>query len=347
MKKLIGKVLLLVTAVWVLGAVYIESCPMAFFNFEYPMWAYQKAQVRSTSGPDARILVVGDSRALADLLPADLSHPRGTAVTLAVGGATPIESWHLLDDYLANNAPPEAIFLSLSPYHLTRCDVFWQRTVKFKFLDLDDFLEVLALSRELDDYPFDDFRTDPLEPPVARRFMPFEIYRDFALLYLDFLYYYQADLYGGRLFGRRDGNLRVLEEMADGLGRRAVEMTPANEPLNHEARLDEFRESPLLNHYLHRFLDRCRREGSRVVFETAPFNGPSHQALKPAWRAGYRRYLDRLAERYPEFSFVREIPLYPDHLFGDESHLNHRGAVEYTESVRERFFPTYGSGGGG
>jgi len=337
-KKLVWKVLLLVTAVWALGAVYIETCPMAFFNFEYPMWSYQKAYVRSPSDHDAPILVVGDSRALADLLPVELSEPGGLAITLAVGGATPIESWHLLDDYLAHHAPPRAIFLSLSPYHLTRCDVFWQRTVKFKFLDLGDFLEVLSLARELDDYPFDDFRADPLDPPVSNGLMPLEIYKDFTLLYLDFLYYYQADLYAGRLFSRLEGNRRVLEEMGAGRGRRTVEMTPANEPINHEARLDRFQESPLLTLYLHRFLDRCRRDGIRVVYETAPFNDPSLQALAPAWREGFRQYLDRLGDRYPEFRFVREIPGYPDGLFADESHLNDRGAARYTRTVRDRFF---------
>ena len=72
MRKLFLKAVLLVTAVWILGAIWIEAMPMAFYNFEYPMWTYQKRLVSSHLEKPPRVLVVGDSRALADILPAEL-----------------------------------------------------------------------------------------------------------------------------------------------------------------------------------------------------------------------------------------------------------------------------------
>jgi hypothetical protein len=67
---------------------YVLAAPLAFLDPEYPYWvAKQELLQRCDLGT---VLIVGDSRAAVDLIPAGLGV---TATNLAVGGGEPIEAY--------------------------------------------------------------------------------------------------------------------------------------------------------------------------------------------------------------------------------------------------------------
>ena len=110
-------------AVWL----WIVALPSAFLDREYPIW---QAKLRLLDTCDlGSILVVGDSRAAADIIPALLP---GRASNLAIGGAQPVESYFAVKRALQCPNPPGRVVISHSMGHFFLPDTFWTRSARFR-----------------------------------------------------------------------------------------------------------------------------------------------------------------------------------------------------------------------
>ena len=95
----------------------------------------------------ADLVVLGDSRMMAEVDPLQAAGLEYRLLT--IGGASSIEEYFQLRDYLDVNRPPRAIVMSFAPYHLSEAYAFWSRALRYSFLTLEDYREVIDTAHEV------------------------------------------------------------------------------------------------------------------------------------------------------------------------------------------------------
>jgi hypothetical protein len=289
---------------------YIEVFPENIFGAGYGRW---RSQLDFVDRPDLEpeVLIAGDSRAQAALLPERLG-PRVRSI--AIGGATSIETYYLLHRYLTRNPPPRLLLLSLAPFHFGKADVFWERTAKWKALRTPEALEVFRRAAALGDAVLGepDFRSLTLR---------------WGRLRLNYVGDYAAELRNSRGRNRRARNRSETERVAAARGHTFFgRETSSSQPGQEVWEKSGFRSSPLLDAYLRDTLVLATRHGVRVVFAAMPLNHRSWRALETDYLEGYNRHVARLAAEHPDVAFRGFLWTLPDDHFGDASHVNARGA---------------------
>ena len=91
--------------------------PMSYMTVEYVMW---DEEFENSESPymAAKTLIIGDSRAKSSVLPAMLHED---TYNIAIGGATPIEMYYAVENYIEHNGAPENAVVVFAPYHF--CDI--------------------------------------------------------------------------------------------------------------------------------------------------------------------------------------------------------------------------------
>ncbi len=292
---------------------WVAQMPLAFLDPEYPSWQAKLALLaRCDLG---EILVLGDSRAAADVIPAAL--PVKTT-NLAVGGGMPIEAYTALSQALRCPVPPRRVVISLDAVHFMQPDLFWERTVRFGFLNPADVAEVRRVATQLGDWPeFQPRQADGL-PDRLRG----------SLYALRFPPLYFNSLVKGGGFRRWWGNAAALQAGIAARGHYFFGTDPGSSIVAVDAHLRTFLPMPVLDWYFDRLLALLAERGIPADFVSMPMNHATWQEVRPAVRAAFEAYLARYARRYPGFHVVGPaMPSWPDRLFGDGfSHLNPEGA---------------------
>ncbi len=121
-----GSTIILFGLTWL----WIVTMPMAFLDPEYPSWRAKQLLLSRCDLGD--ILILGDSRAATAMMPARW---RVRATNLAVGGGEPIDALAALNRALQCPVLPREVILSLDAVHFTQPDLFWERTVRFGFVN--------------------------------------------------------------------------------------------------------------------------------------------------------------------------------------------------------------------
>jgi hypothetical protein len=296
---------------------WVAAMPLAYLDPEYPSWLAKREMLRRCDLGE--VVVVGDSRAAADVIPALL--PMKTT-NLAVGGGKSIEAYTALTRSLRCNVPLRRIIISLDSEHFMQPDLFWERTVRFGFLDRSDVAALERVARDLGDWnSFQARQTDHLPdrfrgPLYALRFPPL---------------YFNSVIKGG-VFLRWWQNRRSLQASLDARGQYFFGTDAGSSDLAAEAHLERFRPMPVLDWYFDRMLALLAERGIPVDFVSMPLNEATWYAVRPAFREAFAAYLAFYAMRYPNFHVVGPtMPRWPDRLFGDAfSHLNPEGAARFS-----------------
>ncbi len=129
----------------------VHALPMQIYEESYPMYAYEKEVEEAPAREPATTLIVGDSRAKASLLPDKLG---SGSLSLTLPGASAIELYHAADRYLSRHPAPRNVVLSISAVHFGDAFIFWERPIKFGYLDQAAVDEVLDQARRLGDPTF-------------------------------------------------------------------------------------------------------------------------------------------------------------------------------------------------
>lgn len=305
----------------VVAAIYIGTQPMNYADRAYPLWTYQLDAAKNSSQGNARILILGDSRAQAAIIPDEIG-PQTRS--LALLGSSPIDSYHLLRDYLAAHAAPEWVVFSFAPYHLLRNmkSKFWKLSVKYRAHNFADFRAILARSHDL---------RDPLLKDAGR----LRVMLNWMLYRANFPPYYRAELVSSRLIGRRDANRAALHQIEQGRGHYLLGRAPSHSGISFEATLEGFDASPLLDSYLREGIELALDAGSKVVFRAMPMNESSHRELSPQFESEYREYVQDLGRTYPAIAADPNLDFLPDLYFGDSSHVNEMGALKISRDFKD------------
>ena len=105
----------------------LALAPLAFLDQEYPSFLAKRIMLETCDL--GSVLVIGDSRAAADIVASRLPTP---TANLAVGGGGPVEGYFLLRRAMQCPRPPTRVILSFNAQHLSHVDTFWERSVRFR-----------------------------------------------------------------------------------------------------------------------------------------------------------------------------------------------------------------------
>lgn len=299
--------------VFALAWAWVVLMPLAFLDPEYPAWAAKSEMLARCDLGD--VIVVGDSRAAADVLPA-LMPSRTT--NLAVGGGEAVEAFSAVRRAFACPDPPRRVVISLNPGQFVHPDLFWERTVRFGFLNGAEIADLAAASRASHDWSvYENGHNDGLTGRVRA-----------ALYSVRFPTLYFGSLMKGGVFLRLWDNRRALGERLASRGQYFFGTAPGCGDVAIEGHLAAFRPLPVLDLYFDRILALLASHDVPVAFVAMPVNHQTMNATRPAIRADFAAYLRRYEAKYPNFRVVGPTMLgWPDRFFGDDfSHLNPMGA---------------------
>jgi len=322
---LVATMLLSFALVWA----WIAFAPLAYLDPEYPAWlAKQQMLARCDLGD---LLIVGDSRAAVDVIPAALPVP---ATNLAVGGGSPIEAYVAVARALHCPSPPHRVVVSFDAAHFTEPDLFWERSVRFGFIDRHDLSDLRRISQQLSDPTIYELRSNGLSPRLRS-----------ALYTLRFPSLYFNSLAKGGVFLRWSRNRQALADAIATRGQYYFGTEQGSNVVSIEGHMRVFAPLPVLDHYFDRMLALLAARGIEVDFVAMPMNDATRQAVRADVREAFAAHLAAYAARYPTFHVIGDaMPHWPDRWFGDGySHLNPDGARKFSAALATWLSTTAGS----
>ena len=302
---------------------WVAAMPMAFMDPEYPSWRAKQIMLDRCDPADA--IILGDSRAAADILPVRLPF---RVANLAVGGGEAIEALAALTRALQCPSPPRLAIISLDPGHFTRPDLFWERSVRYGFMSAADITMLRQATLQTGDTSvYEAHRSDGL---------PNEL-RDW-LYRIRFPPLYFSSLVHGGLALRWAGNQRTLAATLSAGGHYYFGTDSGSDIVAVDGHLDAFRALPVLDHYFDRLLSLLDQHSIEAMFVAMPVNEATWAQVNPAVRAQFAAYLSGYEHRYKRFHVAGDImPHWPNRLFGDQfCHLNPEGAERFSAELAQR-----------
>jgi hypothetical protein len=297
---------------------WVVMAPLAFLDPEYPYWRAKQALLdRCDLG---RVLVLGDSRAAADIMPPRIAVP---VTNLAVGGGEAIEARAALARALACGQQPVRVILSFDLLHFVRPDLFWERSVRFGFVDLAELRALRRTGERLGDASFAAAHAPDGLPGAVRdwlyaaRFPPL----------------YGASLAKAGIALRWPANRRALAVGLAAHGQYFFGTDAGSDAVATDASVTEFAVPPVLDAYFEDILTMLAARGIPADFVAMPVNAATARALSPRVMADFAAYLARAAARHGGFHVVGPLLVaWPDRFFGDGfGHLNPRGAALFSD----------------
>lgn len=318
--KLLKKFILLAIPL-VLVCVYTFLNPMGYMSLEYPMWVEERDAVhKSFAERDPRTIVLGDSRAKSGIIPKEIE-TSGDIYNIAIGGSTGIEMYFAARNYLRNHKAPERALVIFAPFHFTEMDN-WDQTLYFNYLSAAEVLEV---------------KRDALKYGTKKVNYNGSL-ADLLSFSLRLPNKYMDALVSSRFNGNREANLKKYASVREDGGYTAFGEEEYNDGLSYETHKEDFELDLLVDEYYLKLLDLLRDNGVEVIIEQAPLNTASHEAIRDEYFADYDRYMQGIRERYPTFSVETGVPEYDNSYFGDNNHLNRRGAERFSKEIKEKWF---------
>ena len=300
-------------AVWI----WVMAMPLAFLEPEYASWRAKQILVERCDLGE--VLVLGDSRATVGIIPALL--PVRTT-NLAVGGGEAIEALAILTRALACPDKPKLVVLSLDAVHFAKPDLFWERTMRFGFLDAAELAELREISQAVQDWSvYEERHTDGIPSWLRDR-----------LYLLHFPSFYFGSLIEGRLIWRWRHNEAGLARSIAARGQYYFGVDEGSSVVAADGKLPAFRPLPVLEQYFGRILALLEERGIRSVFVAMPVNDTTARAIRPAVRDAFAAWLASFEARYPGFRVAGPVVrAWEDRWFGDGfSHLNPAGAERFS-----------------
>ncbi len=338
-RKLIITISFLLISVKLTLFLYLSNFQEYYCSENSMRWLFLK-EIKENKIPvkEARILFLGDSRLNTGIKNEEIKN----SYMLASGGATSIEMYYLLRNFIKNQYKPDTVFLSLSPRSFVEAFAFWNLSTKNEFFKDNEMDSILKYSEILDN---NDLLTtkmhDIADPGMESEYG--KIFQSPRIYYLSYKWkyigHYQPDMrrnimsFSNRKYKALKGEMMSLN------GRREYKtLKDSCSELNFETGLSVFRVNPLLDHYFKKILKLCKEEGIFVIFDFMPMNESSENSLKESFIADYEKYIESISKEFDGFSFSDTMYFYKDYFFGDPSHLNEKGMLEFTEYIKNRYF---------
>jgi hypothetical protein len=299
---------------------WVLVMPLAFLDPEYPSWLAKQTLLANCDVGDTVIL--GDSRAATAMMPVGW---QSRATNLAVGGGEPVEAFATLSRAMRCPVSPNRVILSFDAVHFTQPDLFWERTVRFGFVNAGEVATLRMASLALGDQSiYEPRHTDGL-PSWLRDTM----YR------VRFPSLYFTSLMKSGLVLRWSHNDGILRAGIASRGQYFFGAASGSHTIAAEGHLRVFQPLPVLAWYFNQILEQLDAHGIPAVFIAVPMNEATARQVLPDVRFAFRAWLGEYEARYRGFRVAGDVmPYWPDSYFGDGfAHLNPGGATLFSDRL--------------
>ena len=317
-RKIVMKLILLMLPFFVLLPLYCAFGRDFYMDEEYAMYHQQRTYLLQNDEKNS-VLILGDSRAKADFVPGLLSED---TYNIALGGASAVEGYYSMKEYLSVHEAPETVIISYAPMHYMDMDTIWSRTIYFHNMSDQDLKELFQTAENYQD-------TEKLFiDEYQKEFLMYKFYMPNK---------YASALRKSGFFFRYDKTKEKNEQLLKDRGHSFYGVAEGSDSFNGEAKVADFEPSDLVDGYLGRTIELCEEHGIRVIVEQTPMNEASHTIITQDFKDHYRLYLAELQEKYPKAEISQNLYWYENQFFGDGDHLNEQGAAVYSEYIRSTY----------
>jgi len=321
MKKLILKTTTFILAFLVILSIITFVFQPFYFNREYALWKTKKDFIESKHKNISYNIIIGDSQAFAGFVPSLLGN---NYFNLSLSGSTPIEGYFTLLKCLENNVRIDTLIISYNPMHLSYSDTFWERAMKYRFMSLDQRVQVYQKAKENEDWFW---YMSPENPKEANKM---RIY----LVSLYFPYYYRSNLQNFSL-KRYIVNKRIYQQTWENKGQNYFGKEAYNNTIPYQIPEDSiFKTSDVITEYLERMLNLATENNINVYYINVPVNPKTYENMAEEYITTYNSFFDKKRGKYPSIEFLFEIHPSDSTFFGDPTHLNRNGSFQFTHNVK-------------
>ena len=312
--KILGMAVVVFLPVFFL-CLYIRFFPMNYGDDELPYYLWNSDVTNQNDTRYYSTLILGDSSANAAYLPELLSE--GT-ISLALGGTTPLENFHVLENWLANHEAPNSIFLSFMDYHLVYDNMFYERTVYSHLLTPAQERQIVhdafAIGEDYiaqDDAYLQLFEYDHCFP---NKYMPSLLNAGFTERNAQNEERYAAvSLHRGAYIGM------------------TTDFYTETKPNVYES----FAVNPIFDDYMKRLLNLAKENGITVYITSLP--KPDNAVLTEVYRNQRDEYYKSLVNAYDNTVYYAAENTVSGAYFHDWEHFNLYGARYWSQFIQKRY----------
>ena len=298
---------------------YTLLCPLCYMDEEYPSWRFSKdvSTGKTYAGENFDTVILGDSGAMSSIVP----HLVGdSCLNLAVGGATAIEMYYIMSEYLEDHEAPKTAVIMFAPFHYWHIDNYKTRTVYFKALSLKDLPELYENAKlcGADSVYHEGYITDELS---ARCALPSV---------------YLPAIYASRFTGRYDTNKKMLNDIESTRGYGTFGRLDECYDESYETSYEDMvidGDAKLITLYMQKLLKLCSENGVHVKILQPAVNTATFKKLNEHYYASYRTYIKQMATVSDDIEYETDLRVYDGRYFSDTSHLNEAGAEKFTKEI--------------
>jgi len=291
-----------------------------YMDQDFGQWTAKMHMIRDCEVGD--IAVIGDSRASAAIVPAAMSPERVS--NLALTGATPIEGYFELQHILRCPVAPRVILLAYAPRQYEEAGWFWLHAARYGFFSLQELEEVRHAEQQVGvaDLYKGAFGTEP--PGIMKNWLYVHNFPPFNF----------ASMLAARGFGRAAMNDKVRRDTLASGGQHLEGTAACAKKPGWEAAQAHFLPDLLIALFLHRLIDEASSRGIQVELLFPPISTLTAKAIAPAYKAEFDAYLMQLRHELPQVGMIGSaFPVMDDCSFGDEHHVNQKGADAFTRGI--------------
>ena len=297
---------------------YVALLPMAFLDSAYPVWRLKQARLADCALGD--VLIVGDSQVEAAVVVTDLDTPTWN---LGFGGASPIETYHVVQQALRCPHPPKLVLYTHGISVFSEIgESLWKHAARFGMLDYGDLREIAATADRLHDRSIIDRDLGDGLRGAARD----------AAYTARFPSVFVGSLLEGNFFRRLSHNQEVLEQAVRGRGSMPYLRPPGPMLPAPETTTQRFDPKPVVVHYFRRTLAMLAAAGVRTVFLPTPVPAETVAKINQDLRAAFAALIAQEITQQRGAAAIggNLFEPWPNRYFADAHHLAPDGAALFT-----------------
>lgn len=308
---LIGSLLSMWMLVWGLAWGFPLS---RYLNDDYPYIQQQKDHVMKDDCNVREIILLGDSRTKMDILANQLGD---NVQNLALSGASTIEMYYTLENYLQHHEKPKAIILSFAPEHYVDIGTYPAGSAYLQYFtksELDEINQVL-LKDDGKDFRKDTFCYYYRLPNVYMMPILKSVVSPRTKRYNEL--YDDAEQLQGYMRNKHEHQMSVV-------------MPP-------ETKENGFVPDRAVDYYMKQIIELAQKNDIDMFIEQTPMGVDGYEYLTAnGYLHAYKEYMNQIRNDYG-IAVNDEIPCYDNQYFSDDSHLNSKGAEVFTEYLKGKY----------
>lgn len=316
--KYIFKLIAIILIVWVIFIEMARNFGMYIYDEEYASYK-QTLDYINHSNETNKVLIFGDSVAKAAVIPSLISDE---TYNISMAGATTIEEYYMLQDYLKHHEPPKTLIMMyfIGGYDSID-DFFWNRTIYFNCLTAPQFVEIARNNA---------FETSSNTRACMAEFLQYKL-----CLPNKYLAPIKNSIFENNRYAI---NKKEYDVAIQNKGQHYFGTAEFYEPINVTITSKKhFNVLPIIDLYMDKCLELCKEYNIQVIIEQHPINEITYSNIKKEYKQEYVNYMNKLVEKYPEIIVNTQYNVCPNDWLGDFSHLNENGATKFTQSLKEKY----------